>query len=304
MSQDAIVSKKKSTGKNPDNFAFIIGGMKCGTTSLFEILSQHPQICPSKQKEPDYFVKERDEKARDDYLALWDWNAGSHVVALESSVAYSKAPYITGVPERIYQSGLGKYRFIYMLRDPIARIESQVRHGLFAGWGKSLDAGIPEDAVDFSRYAMQLDNYLKYFPKNDVILILLEEFKSDPHTVLSRICKFLGVNNDFQFSKVEEPRNTGEFFNASPIVAHATQGKMGQFIARRLLPTGIKKWLRGFIAQQSKEKDSNVDRWRLRPEERVLILNRLAEDLRRLEADYGIDVRNYWHIPPQILDEK
>ncbi len=50
---------------------------------------------------------------------------------------------------------LGQYRFIYMLRNPLTRIESQLRHGLFAGWGKSLDAGIPDDAVYYSSYAMQ-----------------------------------------------------------------------------------------------------------------------------------------------------
>ena len=304
MDNTDVASENKSSVRKLDHFAFIIGGMKCGTTSLFEILSQHPQICPSKLKEPDYFIKDGDNKSRDDYLALWDWSADTHVVALESSVAYTKAPFINGVPERIFESGLGKYRFIYMLRDPLARIESQVRHSLFAGWGESLDAGIPEDVIEFSRYAMQLDNYLKYFPKDDIVLITLEEFKLNPYAALARICDFLKIDNQFQFSKAEEPRNSGEFFSTSPAVAHVTQGSLGQFIARRILPSGIKKWIRSFIVKLSngKKNDSNLGRWRLKPEERTFILERLAGDLRRLESDYGIDVRNYWHIPPQFLD--
>ena len=110
-------TKQNSIEEHPDSFALIIGAMKSGTTSLFDILSQHPQICPSKTKEPDYFVQDRDDKERESYLSLWNWNSNSHVVALESSVAYTKSPFITGVPERIKTSGLGKFKFIYMLRE-------------------------------------------------------------------------------------------------------------------------------------------------------------------------------------------
>lgn len=168
-------ANSQSRKQHPENFALIIGAMKSGTTSLFDILSQHPQICPAKIKEPDYFIKDRDTKAREDYLSLWDWKDGSHVVALESSVAYTKAPYIPDVPERINKSGLGKFRFIYMLRDPLSRIESQARHAIFAGWGKSLDVEISEDLINFSCYVMQLDNYLKYYSADDILLITLEE---------------------------------------------------------------------------------------------------------------------------------
>ena len=42
----------------PDNFSIIIGAMKSGTTSLFEVLAQHPEICGAKKKEIDYFVKD------------------------------------------------------------------------------------------------------------------------------------------------------------------------------------------------------------------------------------------------------
>ena len=177
MGNTNIIRKTQPSNNKPDCFAFIIGAMKSGTTSLFEILSQHPQVCPSKTKEPDYFIKNGDESSQEDYLSLWDWQDSTHSIALESSVAYTKEPYITGVPERINEAKLGQYRFIYMLRNPLNRIESQVRHGIFAGWGKSLDAGIPEDAINFSSYAMQLDKYLEFFPIDNILLVTLEEFK-------------------------------------------------------------------------------------------------------------------------------
>ena len=52
MEKTNSIVNNQITGDKPDHFAFIIGAMKSGTTSLFEILSQHPQVCPSKIKEP------------------------------------------------------------------------------------------------------------------------------------------------------------------------------------------------------------------------------------------------------------
>lgn len=294
----------QSSSETPTRFALIIGAMKSGTTSLFEILGQHPQICSSRLKEPDYFADDQEIKSCKNYIGLWDWKDDSHVIALESSVAYTKAPFISGVPERIFKSGLGEFRFIYMLRNPLSRIESQVRHGLFAGWGKSLDEGISEDLINFSRYAMQIDNYLKYFSKDDMILITLEEFKLNPQAVMTGICDFLGVDEKFKFSKLEEPRNSGEFFNTSSGVSRITQSRIGQFLAHKILSQKSKNWLRHIIARRSKEREakSNMGRWQLNSEERAFIWDQLADNLRRLESDFGIDIQDYWHVPPHILD--
>lgn len=298
MEKTNSIVNNQLTGNTPDRFAFIIGAMKSGTTSLFEILSQHPQICPSKIKEPDYFTSDKDKNALEDYLSLWAWRENIHSVALESSVAYTKAPSISGIPERICRAELGHYRFIYMLRDPFTRIESQIRHGLFAGWGKSLDEGIPEDAINFSSYAMQLDGYLEYFSMNNIILVTLEEFKVDPHGVLSRICEFLEIDNDFQFNDVGRTRNSGELFNASASMSRITQSNMGQFIAKKLLPAKLKNWLRSLLASlnNGKKNSSSLGRWQLTDEERSYLLNRLAVDLKRLESDFGIDIQKNWRI--------
>ena len=287
--------------KGGRRFSFIIGAMKSGTTSLFDILSQHPQICPSKDKEPDYFTKSRDDDAYRDYLALWDWRSDVHSVAIESSVAYAKAPYVDGVPERIYHSGISDCRFIYMLRDPIKRIESQVRHGLFAGWGRSLDNGIPEDAVSFSRYSMQLDKYLEYFPRENIMLVVLEEFKDDPHAVLSRICQFLEIETEFDFRDVEEVRNSGDFFNASKGVAKITQSGFGQYLASKVLPTKIKRLIRKAITSLNKKKGDNISgssigRWQLTEDEKAAVWDKLEQDIKKLKMENEIDIEKYWQI--------
>ena len=297
-------TQQTNAGKiRPANFAIIIGAMKCGTTSLFDILSQHHQICASKTKEPDYFTEDRDDKALDKYLALWNWNQNTHSIALESSVAYSKAPYISGVPERIHHAAIGQHKFIYMLRHPLSRIESQVRHGLFAGWGKSLDNGIPGDAIKYSCYAMQLEEYLSYFSRDSIMLVTLEEFISEPLEVLFRICQFLNIDDSFQFTEVTETRNSGDFFNAAPNLSRVTQSSFGQFIAQKILPVKIKNIIRDIISKSNKSsnKPSNHGRWQLNSEEKATTLKSLAEDLIKLETEFDVDIQKHWQIQTDTL---
>lgn len=298
MKRTTQANNSESSENTPDHFVFIIGAMKSGTTSLFELLSQHPNICPSKVKEPDFFTKDRGARDLQDYLSLWDWKENKHSFALEASVAYTKAPYISDVPRRIHESRLGEFRFIYVLRHPLTRIESQIRHGLFAGWGKSLDSGIPKDAVNFSSYAMQLDKYLEYFSIDTVLLITLEEFTQQPDTVLSRICRFLEIDADFSFLDVSKTRNSGDFFNAPPSVTRITQSDFGQFIVRKVLPARLKNHLRDIIARfhGNTNKPSKLGRWQLTSEERDIILTRLADDLNRLNSEFGVDIGKYWHM--------
>ncbi len=288
---------RKIINSDPKNFVFIIGAMKSGTTSLFDILSQHPEICPCNVKEPDYFVKNPEQETRKNYLDLYDWNPGVHSIALEASVAYTKEPYIRGVPERIKVAGLGEYRFIYMLRNPLDRIESHIRHGIFSGWGESLDKGVPKDALHYSSYAMQLEKFLDFFPREHIMLFTLEEFKENPNVVLNRTCRFLKIDPNFKFKDVHSVRNSGNFFSTSRSVASITQSNISQFIARKILPGKLKVLLRNTITKLfSSNGKAESEEWRLTPADADYILKFLENDLIELEINYKIDIQKYWNI--------
>ena len=288
----------------PDNFTLIIGAMKSGTTSLFEILSQHPQIIAANKKEPNYFVKDRSVKELDEYLELWDWDQDRHITALESSVAYSQSPYQSNVPERIKASNLGDYRFIYMLRDPLSRIESQVRHGLFAGWGKDLDeGGVTNELIKFSSYASQIEKYLEYFPKESILLITLEEFNKNPESTLKKVCGFIGIDSAFVFKNVNDVRNSGEFFNLPSVVSTISQGGISQFVIQNILPLKIKRLIRESLAKLGKKKNSEISlgRWKLNDQEKQFIYSELKNDFKKLKIDHGVDAEREWNVPHVLL---
>lgn len=282
---------------NAVRFGLIIGAMKAGTTSLFEVLAQHPQVCASRVKEPGFFA--RDSQAPEewsDYLALWNWDPTVHRIAIEASTTYTKVPFVQGVPQRIEARSGHEFRFIYMIRDPIARIASQVRHGLYEGWGQSLDEGISDDLIAFSRYAMQLDQYVEVFPRSSVLVLTLEEFRSAPERVLARTCEFLGVAPDYEFRDPGAPRNRGDFFEVPRPIAWMAKSRAVRSVVSRL-PQGIHRWLRESVAGLGAGRRRTLGRWSPNEVEREQILDLLSPDLQRLRQHYGVDIARWWGIP-------
>ena len=98
--------------------------MKSGTTTLFDLMAQHPDIVPCKVKEPDFFPN-TDGKKLDDYHLYWERRSEDKWL-LEASVSYTKYPFVTGVPSSIWEAKLGEVRFVYVLRDPVLRIQSHI----------------------------------------------------------------------------------------------------------------------------------------------------------------------------------
>ena len=80
----------------------IVGGLKCGTTSIHHYLGLHPEIQMSKPKELNFFVEELNwDLGLDWYASRFD---GRFEVRGESSPHYTNLPRFSGVPERIQRA--------------------------------------------------------------------------------------------------------------------------------------------------------------------------------------------------------
>ena len=105
-------------------YAVIIGAMKCGTTSLYYYLAQHPEICPAIRKETEFFSENQGHGVRvDKYEDLWDFDRSVHKYALEASTGYAKYPMEPNVANNILDYGI-RPKFIYIIRNPFDRIQS------------------------------------------------------------------------------------------------------------------------------------------------------------------------------------
>jgi len=161
--------------------------MKAGTTSFHNMLNQHPEISMSTLKEPVYFAKKTFEShSYQWYLNLFD-NKKIYKYYGESSVSYSKCHHkaFSGIPKRIYNKTGPDVKFIYILRDPINRLVSHFIDSKNYGHIKpSTDIndhiqkkGLSENNNHLmtSCYHYQLQEYLKYFSKETILLLEYED---------------------------------------------------------------------------------------------------------------------------------
>lgn len=240
------------------NFALIVGAMKCGTTSLFRYIIQHPQVCPSLKKEPMFFSRSTWTEGIQSYQKLWpDYNSQIHLTAVEASTEYTKVPSFPNVAERIYQFFIEynvKFKFIYIMRNPLDMILSGLNHGQYK-WLSSKEMAI-QHLLEVSNYAVQLQCYYETFPKEDILLIRFEELSETPINLMQKMCVFLGLDLTFDgFKDLDKIHNSS--------------------LERQIL------------------NPLNEEVWTLSTDERKLIINSIRPNLLELESKYNFDVSKW-----------
>src|ERR671918_3082855 len=90
----------------------VVGGLKCGTTSLHHYLSLHPEVSMSRPKELNFFVAELNSDLGPEwYASHFDRDAP---VRGETSPHYTNLPRFAGVAERMC-SVAPEARLVYMV---------------------------------------------------------------------------------------------------------------------------------------------------------------------------------------------
>lgn len=267
-------------------FALIIGAMKCGTTSLYAHLSRHPQILACREKEPQFFTDDAQWPGGfTAYRSLWPSPAAEDQIALEASTNYTKLPAFPSAAKRIAQFP-AEFRFIYMLRHPIERIESHLTHALADGWLQSLpSAEIQPHFINISRYAMQIAEYYRRFPRGNILLIRFEDFAANPQTVVQQVCRFLEIDPNFSIEHPGRAHNANRerLLARKPLLGPAKANPVVSSLAR-VVPTRLVRALRTRLPRSGGE---NVS---LSQEQRIWVLDQLKPDLVRLRDEFGFDI--------------
>ena len=173
--------------------AFLIGGMKCGTWTLFKLLRKHQQIAPSSPKELKFFTR-NDRDAWHHYPENFDLKPGAKVL-LDGTTQYSKYPH---VPDVAYKISLydPEAKFIYLMRDPVRRVESQLAHRVARNEIGSSKAARTREigrAIHYSRYFTQAGIYANLFGVERIYMKTFESFVADQESTVREIFEFLGV---------------------------------------------------------------------------------------------------------------
>ncbi|MDG5492651.1 sulfotransferase [Psychroserpens sp. SPM9] len=199
---------------------FIPGAAKSGTSTLHNLLHQHPDICMSTNKEPFYFVNEDFESD----LNLYDSKYHDLFTNLntrykgESSTSYMLFPnFIENVKKHVDESA----KFIFILRNPVDRIYSHYWYlkgigsetkGFREAVLKDMDeepnihSRLPEGRFkhyyQYGLYAKWLAKFYDSFEKTQIKVVLFEDLKESPLDTLNQCLGFL------ELKKLETIENT------------------------------------------------------------------------------------------------
>jgi hypothetical protein len=214
----------RTSGRMPD--FFIAGHQKCGTTALYMMLNQHPQIFMPEYKEPRYFAPElrpplehetpdRPQKL-ESYLALFA-DARADQVAGEASPQYIRSPTAAARIAALQP----RARLIVILREPADFLrsyhqqmvasheerEKDFRAAIELEPSRRANAGegfLPPQLLysEHVRYAEQMRRLHAAFPPEQVLVLIYDDFRADNEGTVRGVQRFLEVDDTLPMEPV------------------------------------------------------------------------------------------------------
>ena len=188
------------------------GAPKCGTSSLYDVLVQHPGVRRASRKEPTNFIHYPTSVLRS--RMHFPFATGNFITG-EASVEYFIHP---DAPRHIHDI-VPDVRLIFMFRDPIKRAWSDYQMFRRSGHEKEAFSDVVEREIRWhadsslapliasaarnayspvrylliGMYRQVLEHWLAVFPREKCLFIISEDFFRDGSMVLTQVQQFLGL---------------------------------------------------------------------------------------------------------------
>jgi len=237
----------------------IAGAARSGTTSLYHYLAQHPDIYMSKPVVPEskHFVYPEEFNKGKEYLLSTRYKDVKNEKAIgEKTTHYMNCE---GVPGRIF-SYFPNMMFIFLLRDPVERAISNywwsVKNGLeklpieeamyreeerVAGYEGKWKVIQPFSYIQRGYYMRYIREYLKFYSRENMLFLIMEDMENHLQEVMSSVSKFLGIKEQSleRFQKINEADRvegaTPELIRYLVSVFHYSNEELEQFLNKSLV---------------------------------------------------------------------
>lgn len=295
----------------------IVGAAKSGTTSLYQYISQHPDVFMPANKEPNFFVSNYQNKTsiecpsytadrrrmifdENAYRALF-YGANRYKAVGEATVTYLYKPE-EAIPR--IQALLGDPKILIILRNPIHRafshysycrelgfenldfpeaISAEVKR-LASGWSSTFAY------IDQSRFSKQIASYKDSF--SNVKIIILEEFIGNEQSHLNEIYKFLHIDDSFinTFDETFNSSGIPRFQKLQQLLVH--ENPIKQILKKLLSPLLGEDNLRAM--NRHARKLNQGKKLTLSDEERTILKEILNDEIIGVESNLKRTIPS-WH---------
>ena len=287
----------------------IVGAAKSGTTSLFNYLSQHPDIFMPSNKEPHFLINkeigsDRIPNGINDLKKYTDLfkDGGSFKFRGEASTMYLQ--FADASIKNIKKYLCSKTKIIIMLRNPIDRAFSGYHHVRRFNKIENLSF---EDAIDICEerytknlnitpvsrylniglYSKMVSKYLNEFKEN-VHIIIYDDFILDTNSELQKVYNFLSVE-DFEVNIKERFMVGGwQWNNAILKNIFLSKGILKRFIKFVLASSTLRGFIKNiFINSQTSDIDA------MQTSTRKSLLKFYHDDIIKLSEIVSLDLKKW-----------
>lgn len=213
---------------------------------MHQYLRHHPQICMADTKELNFFVETRNWGQGLRWYRRHFRPARMEVAIGEASPQYAMAHCFPGVPERI-RSVLPDAKVVYLVRDPIERMQSHYLHEVANGKQTRPLAEAMREGFGYiatSRYGFQLDAYLEHFDAARIHVVDATRLRQDREATVRGVLAFVGVDPGYV------PANLKRMAHTTDSKGVDTSGAALSAVDRRLLAelfqpevAALRRWL-------------------------------------------------------------
>ncbi len=280
-----------------------LGAQKAGTTQLFDLLKEHPDIFLPQGKEIHYYDRD------DNYEQGLSWYDAFFDGAEEGQKLGDLSPdymFHPKVVDRIQKDCPFTPKFIFMLRNPIGRSYSQ--YNMYRSRGISVESfekeveaedinvlnpeyrttARPPYFISKSMYYHQVERYLNAFGEENVMVVIFEDFVGENKSkVIRDIQSFIGV----------EPKDLEMGINTNPTYLY--KGRWFEFVRKnreailkieRLFPEkSVHRWKDNLKKKLGKKPDRLEGEYK-----KELWAKYFEEDVKKLESLIGRDLKIWY----------
>ena len=169
----------------------IAGAPRSGSTTLYRMIDEHPEVFMARPKEIGFFSGWHDQDVEwySDHFS----DAGVEQKAGEATPWYLHDPSAVDEMEKVVPDA----QIIVILRDPVDRTYShywmeRIRGRAEGTFEEYLDTS---DVLDISRYADHLSYMAKHFRRDQILVVFQDDLKDDPTSLYADVCEFLAIDS-------------------------------------------------------------------------------------------------------------